>query len=480
MSTAIYNKKSFNYGQLFSLTLLCFAVVVGLKLFGTDVSETVFRLKCIYLLIVDIFYIVLWINKTHKVNSLFFYFLLYFIVTNGGVLFINGVDWSSEIGFFASNKYPLHIMDQALDYQLICTVIFVSVGIMCSNSRFVTTVEEKKPFKVIANGRIGKMTTVDWLFIIISLIYMSLCFQGISMRSGMSYGDYYYDANKVSISLLIKYSFYVTMYYSLYKHISNDDGFRNIVLLVDIVLSLLLLLLGSRNEIIPMVFGVAFAFGRAGYKLSKRQSALFIVYVVLFLMLMGVVPLLRQMSISSLNTTTASEAFTGFGVLLSFLGEMGGSLRTTTETMMMIDSGTLSNEQTILYTLLFGICPSQSVLNVLSINMPQNWSLATWVTDLNGGGSGWGFSMLAESYYNYSGYGYLWFIVWAYLFVGIENIVDKTYRKGNLLLSSAWLYVGAYAIFLARADTCLIALALRYTMYITILFFVFRNVKTKQ
>ena len=465
--------KHFSFGRLVSLIVLLVGVYIGLRSFGAAIGN-VYRFKCLYLLVVEVMYVVLWIKTTHRFNSLFFFFLLYFMVTNGGTLILNGIDWSTEIGTFAIYSYSMDLMNKALDYQLICTAVFVTAGILFTTPKVVHQ-EESKPFKLISNGNFRRLKTADWVFLVISVVYISICMQGVEMRSSMGYGDYYYSDNKVSVSLMVKYSFYVTMFYSLYNHISNRDVFRNIILLIDVILTVLLLILGSRNEIIPMAFGIVYIFGRAGYRLSKKQSVLSIVYAFLFLFLLGLVPMLRGFSVSSINSSVVSGVFSDYGGILSFLMEMGGSLRTTTETIAIAGGNGFKTEPTIIYTLLFGFVPTQRILDLFGFHQPQYWSLATWVTDLNGGGSGWGYSMLAESYYNFKEFGVLWFIVWAFLYTRLESYLEKAFNRGSLVTAAAWLYVGSYAIFLARADTCLIAISLRYTVYLTFIFLFLGN-----
>ena len=46
-------------------------------------------------------------------------------------------------------------------------------------------------------------------------------------------------------------------------------------------------------------------------------------------------------------------------------------------------------------------------LNFIGITEPVRYSLSTWVTRLAGSGSGWGYSIFAEAYYNYKEFGFI-------------------------------------------------------------------------
>ena len=62
------------------LTLFLLAILPELKI--TSTSEI--KMQCLLFAFVSLFWVAMWCNITRKMNSIFFFFLLYTIFTNGG------------------------------------------------------------------------------------------------------------------------------------------------------------------------------------------------------------------------------------------------------------------------------------------------------------------------------------------------------------------------------------------------------------
>ena len=185
---------------------------------------------------------------------------------------------------------------------------------------------------------------------------------------------------------------------------------------------------------------------------------------------------LRNLSLSSLNLLTISDAVFSGGLTVNlsrFIAEMGSSMRTLCSTIVQMDCGQ-GHEATFLYTLLKGIIPV-GVLNTLGITEPVNWSLSGWITYVNGNGSGWGYSIIAEAFYNFGESGFLFFAIFGYLYEILDVMIEKWYLEGRFFLAGAWLYVGSYIVFLARSDSALITTPFRFAVYIAIISFFLKN-----
>ncbi|MDO4757383.1 MAG: O-antigen polysaccharide polymerase Wzy [Parabacteroides sp.] len=151
------------------------------------------------------------------------------------------------------------------------------------------------------------------------------------------------------------------------------------------------------------------------------------------------------------------------------VSEMGGSLRVLTTTIKEIDQGIVHSEPTLLYTVLKGIVPQVDILEIVGITEPERWRLSQWITDAHGSNAGWGFSMYAEAYYNFHEFGFLFMGLFGYIYVWLENKIEKWYMKGWTVMASGWLFAAVYLIFLARADSLLFVTRLRYALYLGIL-----------
>ena len=151
-------------------------------------------------------------------------------------------------------------------------------------------------------------------------------------------------------------------------------------------------------------------------------------------------------------------------------------MRTLIYTISSIDSGTVANEPTLLYTLVHGIVPGK-ILDILGFPQPEHWRLSSWITSSYGGFAGWGYSMTAEAYFNFGKIGFLFFALFGYVYEWAECYIRKLFMSGKSVIAATWLFVIAYMIFLARADSCLVCTYIRYAFAVTIVAIVMRNVK---
>lgn len=442
-------------------------------------SHSLLQVKCVALFFLYLFYIIYWPKYTGSANSLSFFFLVYSMLTNGGQLLMIGFNLSPELYYTldSTSLFSDQVLLKAVNFQAIATIIYATCALL-SFRRFNRLNEQSE--KVYLRDFTGsyKIAKSDVIFIVVSLVFILLSVAALAGRVDMGYGDNYYRDDRESSAFIFKFLFYVMLFFTLYKHSINKDRFVKPILGIAATVALLLLLWGSRNELIPLVFGLLFIAKRINLTLTRSQKFLTLAGVIIGLVVLNITASLRGMSLSSLSFELLFDAFTDNGIISQMAGllaEMGSSLRVLADTIQRVDANPEICEMTLVYTLLKGFV-WLPILNMLGIHEPVNWSLSYWITNSNaiGFAAGWGYSLLSECYYNCQMAGFLVFGLIGYIYAWLELKVADGFQNGKLLLSSGWLYVAAYAIFMARADSCLMSTPIKYAFYLTIIW-VFSN-----
>lgn len=461
-----------------------FVIIVG-YIIGDNYTEIGFRVKCVWLLCVYAYCVWYWLKNTHRVCSLFFFFLLYSIMTNAGQLLLNALN----IEFFSTVTVingDYELLSKTVDYQIIGT-LFMSVGALFSWSKnHIESVQLRqdsdsdKLKEFVVNGKY-QISYTDVLFIIISFVQIAMSISSLASRASMSYIEAFYSDTTSSFSLIIKFAFYISLFSACVRHCRQKDAFRKVIFLVVALYALAEVLYGSRNVLIPLVFGLLYLFREDLKRIKTGKRILIVILAIVAMLFLSAFATIRNQSLSSLSITDVIQSVFGNGILtplISLVAEMGGSTRVLSYTIQAIDSGSVASENTLLYTLAKGIF-STDFLSIIGVNEPTHWRLSSWITKANGSYGGWGYSMMAESYFNFGSWGCLFLSIWGYFYVWFECHIEKWFLKGYRVQASAWLYVVAYAIFLARAETSLITLSIRYALYITIVCYVMRKARLK-
>lgn len=464
----------------FLLLIIFFTTILGH--FDADAG---LKSKCITLTIVYASCILIWVSETHKIASLFFIFLVYMMFSNAGQLLLYGFGIDFE-GYYLNviNLYSEDVVIRAIDFQNICVILMTAFGIVAYNTHALKAKmeidENVKDIQTKDNSK--NIDYIDALFIIFSFVFIAFNVITLTGRIDSSYHDSYYRGDRSSASIYVKFPFCILMYASLKKHWEQNDVFKKVILMLAGLVALTTILYGSRNELITILVGSMFiVFRVCSYKIDSLWKKIVIVSILLFIVLIfNAISTLRNLSLSSLNLLTISNAFFSGGLTVNLsrlIAEMGGSMRTLCSTIVQIDRGQ-AHEATFIYTLLKSFVPV-GVLNAVGITEPVNWSLSGWITYINGNGSGWGYSIIAEAFYNFGEAGFLFFAFFGYVYEILELKIERWYLEGKQFLAGAWLYVGSYIVFLARADSCLITTPFRYAVYITIISLLLKNKKVR-
>ena len=463
-------KSRVNASSLYTIAsvLVSFLIVSFSNLLSDIPTESSVRLKCIWLLAIYAFYVIVWIKSTQNIFSIFLFFLLYTIFSNAGQLIIIalGINYSSTVNIFVLGLEPLNT---AIDFQILSISTFCSFGMIAWHLHY-----EKKPIQctAIASGTDrSKSSASDVAFFTLSVVCLAINLIRLGNRLDQSYGDAFGTTALGSYAQIAKFLFYVSLFVSINKHRNETGIIKKLVFFCMIAVGATDLLFGARSTLIPLVCGVLFLFGSSKIKFSLRHKTWMIVLAIVGIIVLNAFASLRQFSLSELNfNTVVKTLFSGniFKQLISLLAEMGGSLRTLIYTIRAVDTGSVTSEPTILYTVVHGILPNQ-VLDVIGFSQPEHWHLSSWITESFGGSAGWGYSMTAEAYYNFGGAGFIFFALFGYVYAWAECKIKKMFLQGKTVIAAAWLFVIAYIVFLARADSRLACTYIRYAFYVTLI-----------
>lgn len=433
--------------------------------------------KATALMAIYALYVFLWIKQTKTFKSLFLYYLLYTAFTNAGQLFLLVFDIDVLNYINVLDNLSDTLLCKTLDYQMSCTVLMSTFALIAHEIHSITK-EQKQQFLEKTNRHDKRLSISDLLYVFMGLWFFLANLVRLASRANMSYGEAFNSGESSTVPFLVAFIFYITMYIACFTHREKGDRFKIVIWTINTLVGGTSLLYGSRNVIIPLVFGMIFVF-KFDYKKMPLRKKLIVFAIGLFgAYLLGSFTNLRQMSLSEITTETLVDALFGEGLynqLIMFISEMGGSLRVLTTTIDAIDLGSVEGEQTFLYTVLKGLIPQVEWLDAIGVHEPERWRLSAWITDTYGQNAGWGYSMYAEAYYNFKEWGCVFMGVFGYVYALLECKMEKWFTKGYTVVASAWLFLATYLIFVARADSLLITTRLRYIVYLSIVCVLFRK-----
>ena len=473
----ITQKKSTEFiTKIFTYAFIA-GVVLGLW-FVFVAPNNLLAFKSTILIMVYLLYIFLWIIQTQTIKSLFLIYLCYTFLTNAGqlILLILNIDVLGYVDVVA--LYNDTLLSQTINYQVLCTVLMTTFALIAHEIHSVRKDEKNFFLQQTDITESDYISTNDIIFVFTGVLYFLANLVQLATRVNMSYLDAFNSGEAEAVPLILAFVFYITMYKSCFLHRGKQDKFKSVILIVNVFVGISSLLFGSRNVLIPLVFGMMFIWKFDCKKTSLNKKLKMVLLVFLGIYLIGSFVNLRHYSLSELNFSVIVDALFGAGIseqLITLISEMGMSLRVLATTMFAIDTGVVEGEQTFLYTALKGIVPQVELLDAVGIYEPERWSLSYWITETYGQNAGWGYSMYAEAYYNFKWFGCIFMATFGYVYSLLECKIEKWYINGRTVMASAWLFLATYLIFIARADSLLITSRLRYIIYLSIVCLLLRN-----
>lgn len=452
-----------------AIMLCCLAWLIGVMIAGSDNADfTGWMLILLYA-------VGIWAVYKCNVGRIypFLIFLLYCFGSNAGqtLAHLLGMENTAKVDIYAS--YSNGLINEMLLLQGVFILFMILGYLLLRKMRTEVSAQDQPMLKEEASSvTVGLEELVLWMLsLYVAIIYV----QELVQRTNMDYGEYYYEARQ-GLGTVAQYLYHVVIFAYLFKHTGWK---RKMAFGIILVLSTMSVFIGARSATIPAVVGVCFILSYQARKKIKLRLR-YVVLGVLVLWVFAAFEDLRQYPISQLSFSLIAEklALTPATAMAKILQEMGGSARTTLSTMIALDKSVIEHEGTILYSLLKGVFPIQ-LLNLVGITPPAITSLSAWVSDYGSGpymdGRGWGYSFIGEIIYNFGNWGFVFSFFFGMLLAWLENCIEKLLSNKDYYLSAGILYVLGYGVFLARAETALLATRIRYTVYMAVLIVLIRG-----
>lgn len=305
--------------------------------------------------------------------------------------------------------YNKDLIEKAEIFTLI-SMFFFHIALFSTNSRRV---------KHITNNRSSQLRAAMFLCgkillcitIIPEIIYNVRIF---TIARNMGYmGIYTTQTNYfMQLILTIREFFFPAVILTLCGDRKNNRLLRNALVTVIILDAFISLYVGSRADAIMQIISLTLILQVIKKEKSKIEKSTIIKFFVLFFVLIiasNVVRIIRIMpnrDISTFFKYMFLELNVSDNMIVGIMGELGGTMATLLETMILVPSN---------YKYLFGssyfYALTWLIPGFLTNNVWTKASMNNWIDTVRYTGSGWGFSTTAEAYFNFGFYGTLVFII---------------------------------------------------------------------
>lgn len=413
-----------------------------------------------------------WLKVTKNYLSLYFFFLVYCFFSNAGQTLLQ---FFPNPGYSHINIYTAYSKSYILRmvvFQIIC-VLAMHIGALISCAIY----NKKNTGEIIITNNVSFPTIInDLLFTIASIISIIDSIQQFQLRMQYSYGDYYYYMRESSSPYLLAF-FYISMI-SYYFCNYNDKTRKTLIYAVAFIQSFIMLLVGRRSTIIPILASLAFlSFLTRPRYLSRKKVVLYILASFVFLAVSGSIAELRSHDLNSILSGNVKGIVQKglFYRIGDVIQEMGSSARTILLTMHRNDIG-IPHQSTIFYDFIQSFIP-QDVLDAVGIYEPTIAVPSAWITYHTNSSSGLGYSIIAEAYLNYGYSGFIFTGIYGFIVSYLELYCIKKSKEGKILVPTLIIYVLANQIFYARAHFGLATSRIRISFILMIVYYFYKKIK---
>ncbi len=403
-----------------------------------------------------------WVNSGSRIISIYSFFLAYSFICNCAqpLLFIFNV----PVEFL--NTYQLLTLAEvsySMRFHLLC-IAALNVGTCIGVSKKSLCVTNGELVESYSNqsSSVTKMEKYIW-WILIALLLGTLysAYDMARIRSSMSYHDYMYEGfNDVETKFYFQYFFCFLSTRSVLR--------KQHVVFIYICWAFFVYLymsLGLRAQAIPYISMFIITLPITHSNLFKRKLVpLWAIGAFLFIILMGFISATRYEEKVDFSTIDKSQ-----GLAASFywsMSDMGSPGKTLGNTMKMCDTK-VARHQSILYSVLT-VIPHR----VLKLPIQGDQAVTSPGAYLAGqaGETGYGFSYLAEAYYNFGWFGWLFTLIYGIIITRMENSAYKSISRGYSFFKITFLLWLSKQVFFARGDFCLGEAYIQYMVFTAIIF----------
>lgn len=444
--------------------------LIGYYLINTTNNNNLFYLVWLgnFLIIYSLF---TWVKLTNKLFSAYVIFLLSFFSFSFGQAFL----FSLGITYEPFNLYDYYDDSTLLlsHYYTLLGIAFLHLGalIACKHSNLI----KEQTSKVYNPNLIKSIKLVAWVLFLGSVFFyfQSLISSVIISLSSGYMALYNYNASQIgqettfisNIFATLKMFFIPGIFLLVYIY-KNNTLMRKILTSIVLLAVFLSFAIGIRTDAAALLISFVFLWHTEISAFKGKKAVLLVLGAFLLLIIFTVIGEVRGDLNRGVNSifTASKEIISDKNPIFSSIGEMGGSMFPLIEIMNIVpEQINFKFGQTYLSSLL-AIFPS-----ILVDWIVPRVSLSNWLMLTLGMNYGPGFSLLAESYLNFSWAGAPFMFILGYIF---SKILYSRGKKGNFyLIENVFIAVMLYFFITAgRGDSLLL---IRNIMFYSIIPYLF-------
>jgi hypothetical protein len=306
--------------------------------------------------------------------------------------------------------YSKDLIEKAEIFTLI-SMFFFHIALFSTRNRNIKTVSQSRTSQLRAAMYLcGKLLLCVTL--IPEIVYNIRIF--IIAQSYGYAGIYDIQTSSVmQVFLNLREFFFPAVVLTLCGDSKNNRFLRNTLVAVILLDALFSLYVGSRSDAMMQIISLVLVLQVVKTDRVKSNKGTVIKYIVLFVVLImtaNVVRVIRIMPNRDISTffgyLFSSNKDGSDNMVVGIMGELGGSMATLMETMMLVPS-----DYSHLYGSSYFYALTWLIPGFLTNNVWQKASMNNWIDTVRYTGSGWGFSTTAEAYFNFGFAGVLVFII---------------------------------------------------------------------
>lgn len=444
-----------------------FIIVLGVAIESMLRDEDVINLWGILSIIIVLVSVFMWYMKYKTLNSLYLIcFIFCYIFWTGQILLkVLGVEDYSKIAYETSK------LINTVRYS-VTSMVFMHIGAMSATKKSVNY--GFKDFEKNINKRALKITGIILLFISAPFYFYNLY---ALVRTSLTYGYmalYGYDGESFNTSALgilgnLKL-FFIPSLFMLLTVYKNKTIIRKMISIGIIVLAGILYLIGTRFSAVSLLIAYGWYYCTSIKKINGKNILVLLSILVVIAVTTNAIAVFRNRKEKSIQTLMESiEETKSENFVFSLVKEMGGSMKALYYTMSFVPSTQEYSYGYTYFASIMSIIPSQLMGGYSFANTAD---LPTWLMNKMQINYGPGFSIVAETYYNFGQIGSVMIFLIGIIFAKLYE--NRRYENDQILIRNTFIAIAfEFSISTIRNTTLLLFRNIFYYIIIPMVFISF-------
>lgn len=437
----------------YNLIYVCIIILISLVAIWISANKNMIQIYGILSILLIFVTIIMWILKYKKINTPMFYFLL-----------ISYISWFGDIVLkaFGIDVAGKNAIDNFNNEMLINKSILFSIigySAMAVGAFFATDKRKiENNYETIQNQNLRKsIIIVAILMIAIGMPqYCMNLINNIKTAFEGSYMDIYETSNDGNAVQNIMQSFNMFFVPGLiFLVIACKDNKKIVNLSIGIVLLNLILafISGGRGGAIALLLTLVYLYTTQIKKIKVRNYIVLGILAIIVIRLFNVVAVFRDESDKNIDTLIESfEETSDSDLILSTVEGLGASIFSLYHTINIIPS---TQEYAYGYTYFASVMAVIPSLFMGGISFSNEAALAEWLMEKLNLDYGPGYTILAESYYNFGMFGFLVMFAIGIIYSKIFEVKNSE-NNDKKILYSAIVTIALYICLLTFRGTMLL------------------------